>query len=110
MEFNNDPVELALSQLASRLRRTRLNANLSQRELASRAGVSLKTLSNAEDGRNVSLETLLRLLQALGRLSEVSRLVDVDGPSPVELASRRGRLRQRARASEAPDDDPEWRW
>lgn len=109
MDIHEKAVESSLSALGARLKRARLEANLTQRELARRAGVSLKTLGNAEDGQNVSLETLLRLLQGLGRLSEMSAVLADEGPSPIELAARRGRQRQRVRAR-SDDDDREWQW
>lgn len=109
MNFYENSVERSLAALAARLRQARLDANLTQRELARRAGVSLKTLGNAEDGQNISLETFLRLLQGLGRLGEASTLLADEGPSPIELAARRGRRRQRVRASRK-DDGGEWQW
>ncbi|MDX1507202.1 MAG: helix-turn-helix domain-containing protein [Woeseiaceae bacterium] len=109
MDYQDELIRSSQAALAARLRRARLAANLTQRELAQRAGVSLKTLANAEDGHNVSLETLLRLLQGLGRLSDIAAVLADDGPSPIELAARKGRLRQRARAGRS-QDEGEWRW
>ena len=110
MDIYRDPIEQSLSALAGRLRRARLDANLTQRELARRAGISLKTLSNAEDAQNVSLETFLRLLHGLGRLAEMSAVLADEGPSPIELVARRGRQRQRVRAGRSADDESEWQW
>jgi transcriptional regulator with XRE-family HTH domain len=52
--------------MASRLRETRLLANLSQKGLAERAGVSLGTLKRFEHTGQASLEAVVRLAVALG--------------------------------------------
>jgi transcriptional regulator with XRE-family HTH domain len=85
---------------------------LTQSALADAAGVSLKTVANAEDGQNVSVETLLLLMRGVGRLEDVDTLLADPGPSPVELAKRRGKRRQRASGKHAKEKDaPEgWQW
>ena len=109
MTFELMPIESVLATLSERLRRARLDANLTQRDLAERVGVSLKTVSNAEDGQNISLETFVRLLQGIGRLRDLDAVLEDIGPSPVALAERRGRLRQRASGrAEAGKGDWEW--
>ena len=51
----------------SRLRQLRLEANLTQRELAEKADVSERTIIGIEQGQTVpSLETLIRLRKVLG--------------------------------------------
>lgn len=109
MSFALQSVEAVLMALSVRLKRARLEANLTQRELAERVGVSLKTVSNAEDGKNISLETFVRLLAGIGRLRDLDPVLEDVGPSPVELAKRRGRRRQRARSGAAPSD-ADWQW
>ncbi len=105
-------VDQAQRALGERLRAARLAANLSQKSLAEAAGVSIKTVANAEDGQNVSVETLLLLMRGLGRLSDIEDVLREEGPSPIELARRQGQQRQRAsgergRANEPGDD---WQW
>ncbi len=112
MNIEKKPVAAALSLIGRRLRRARLAANLTQQDMATRVGVSLKTVSNAEDGQNISLETLILMLQGVGRLDDIQNLLPDDGPSPVELAERQGRTRQRATGRRAQDKDTSdaWQW
>lgn len=112
MSIDKRSVEAALSLIARRLRRARLNANLTQQDLATRVGVSLKTIRNAEDGQNISLETLMLLLQGIGRLKDIQYLLADGGPSPIELAERQGRARQRAtgRRGQGKATADTWRW
>ena len=86
-----------LAQVGQRLQRTRLQQNVTQAQLAERAGVSLRTVSAAEAGEDVRLSTLIRLMRALGRLDNFDALLPPPKASPLELVERRGRERQRAR-------------
>jgi len=112
MKIEDKPVTAVLSALGRRLRRARLNANLTQSELGSLARVSLKTVRNAEDGQNISLETLILLLQGVGHGDDLDLLLADGGPSPVELLERQGRVRQRAtgKRAESKDAADTWQW
>ena len=85
-----------LEELGRRLKRTRLQRNLTQRGLAEEAGVSLATIRNLEDGKPSQLVTLIRALRVLGLLGGLERAVPEPPPSPIEELRLRGRERQRA--------------
>lgn len=90
------PVEI-LQTLGGRLRLQRLAQNLSQRELARMAGLSLGAVRKLEHDGQCSLETLVRALQALGLLGELEELFVLRRQSiaQMELAEQ-ARQRQRA--------------
>ncbi|MCH9693012.1 MAG: helix-turn-helix transcriptional regulator [Gammaproteobacteria bacterium] len=109
MTISDERVSTLLQSFAARLRAERLAQNLTQRELAERIGVSIKTVANAEDSGQISMETLLRALDGLGRLDDLQRLLPDNGPSPIALAERKGR--RRVRASSAPKAEQDgWSW
>jgi transcriptional regulator with XRE-family HTH domain len=85
-----------LAELGRRLRRYRLQQNVSQRTLAKRAGVSLRTVSNVEAGADLQVSTLVRLLRALGRLEAIDAFLPPPRVSPMELLETAGQGRQRA--------------
>ena len=87
-----------LEQLGGRLKRTRLQRNLTQRRLAEEAGVSLATIRNLEGGKPSQLVTLIRALRVLGLLGGLERAVPEPPPSPIEELRMRGRERKRASA------------
>jgi len=60
--------EEVVTLLGERLRKQRLFLEMSQAEVAARAGVGVNTVSNLEAGRNVSVENLVRIAMVLGRL------------------------------------------
>jgi transcriptional regulator with XRE-family HTH domain len=86
-----------LVELGGRLRRYRLQQNVTQRGLAHAAGVDLRTIHNVEKGKGAQLATLVRVLRALGRLDAFDAFLPGIGLSPMELLRSGGRERQRAR-------------
>lgn len=66
--------EEVVTLLGERLRKQRLFLEMSQAEVAARAGVGVNTVSNLEAGRNVSVENLVRIAMVLGRLNELQEL------------------------------------
>ncbi len=95
MAFENmSPTAIAV-ELGDRLRNARLNADLTQAEVASRAGLSRPTVVAAEQGR-VQLENLVAILLAMNMVSQLDAFLPVQKISPLQLAKLRGRERQRA--------------
>ncbi|HEX5853513.1 MAG TPA: helix-turn-helix domain-containing protein [Solirubrobacteraceae bacterium] len=88
--------EAVLSELGMRLGRTRLERNLTQRELACEAGVERKAVQRIEAGEAVNLTSLIRVLRPLGLLDALDRLVAEPMPSPIELLKLHGKTRRRA--------------
>jgi putative transcriptional regulator len=110
-----DTDDAVLEELGARLRRIRLERNLSQAELAEAAGIGRVTLQRIEDGQSASLTSLVRILRALSLLEGLNQLVPEPVPSPIEELKRQGRQRQRAGSSPAPRKPAEqppssWRW
>jgi transcriptional regulator with XRE-family HTH domain len=78
-----------LRQLADRLKVLRLERSWKQSTLAKRAGVSLPTVQRYERTGRTSLENLLRLCHALGRLDEFAELLRPEPASSLaELEAR----------------------
>lgn len=81
MGFNHHMMDLNLSKpnevvrrLCDRLRKERLLQQMTQSELAARAGIGVNTVSNLEAGRNVGFETVIRVAMVLGRVKELDEL------------------------------------
>jgi len=85
-------------QLGDRLKQTRLNADLTQAELASRTGLTRRTILNAEKG-NVQLINLVAILVGLDMADHLNVFLPVQEISPVQLAKLKGKKRQRASRS-----------
>jgi transcriptional regulator with XRE-family HTH domain len=75
--------------LGQRLKTLRLQASYRRQTLANRSGVSVGSLKRFETTGEVSLKNLLRLAQALDRLSEFSGLLSLpDATSLSDLEAR----------------------
>ena len=88
------PIAIA-EQLGERLKQARLNADLTQAELASRTGLNRRTILNAEKG-NVQLKNLVAILVNLGMAEQINMFLPVQEISPLQLAKLKGKKRQRA--------------
>ena len=102
--------------LGQRLKQARLNRDLTQIEVAERAGVSRKAVLNAEKGK-AQLEVLVAILQALDLTTQLDNFLPPQPPSPIQLAKLQGRQRQRASGQrgkntgddeEGTQEEPEW--
>lgn len=88
--------EAILVEMGGRLRRERLNRDVSQEVLAEQAGLSLGTLRNAEAGTGSSMTTFIRLLRALGMIDRMDAVLPEPEASPLQLLALRGKSRIRA--------------
>ena len=85
-----------LAILGERVERYRIEAGLTQAELAERAGIGKRTLERLEAGRGTELVTLIRVLRILNSLEGLERLLPQRPASPIEQLKLRGKQRQRA--------------
>lgn len=86
MSFNLASTAEILRALGSRLRIQRLAQGLPQRELAQMAGLSLGALRKLEGSGQSSLETLIRVTQALGLVDELQDLFVLRRQSIAQMA------------------------
>ncbi len=85
-----------LKEIGRRLKRKRLEKNLSQQNLAAAAGLNRTTVSEIERGGPFGVLTLIQLLRALGALETLESFLPDPGVSPLQLAKLKGRERLRA--------------
>jgi len=63
-----------VKRLCDRLRTERLAQQMTQADVAGRAGIGTNTVSNLEAGRNVGFENVVRVAMVLGRTKELEGL------------------------------------
>lgn len=85
-----------LAELGGRLRRYRLQQNRTIEDVAADAGIAYRTVQRAEAGERPTLESVVRILRALGRLETLDAFLPAPLVSPLQLAELEGRERQRA--------------
>ncbi|MHC8305877.1 helix-turn-helix domain-containing protein [Pseudomonas sp. PB3P13] len=74
LELNFVKPDELVKRLCDRLRKERLALQLTQADVAGRAGIGTNTVSNLEAGRNVGFENVVRVAMVLGRTKELEEL------------------------------------
>ncbi|HEX4051659.1 MAG TPA: helix-turn-helix domain-containing protein [Steroidobacteraceae bacterium] len=106
-----------LQEIGARLARRRIDAGLTQAQLAEEAGVSKRTVERLEAGHGTDSVMLLRVLRVLKLLDALDQLLPDRPQSPLALLGRRGRPRKRVAAARRPSTDvampvpaAPWKW
>jgi transcriptional regulator with XRE-family HTH domain len=90
------PVQIA-ADLGRRLERLRLARNERRADLAGAAGISTRTLARLETSGRATVETLVRVMTALGLQDPLRDLLPDPTLRPIERVDTGGKSRQRAR-------------
>lgn len=87
------------TRIGDAIRQWRIDVGYSQAEVAARASLSRDAVAALEAGAGSRLETLIRILRAIGRLDALDELTPRTGLSPIEQleAQLRARAPRRAR-------------
>ena len=88
-----------LTEIGQKIKRLRINANMSQKELSERCGLSVFSISQTENGNNTSLLSLLAILRALNALDLLWRFFEEEPIDPIAMADYAKRHPQRQRVS-----------
>ena len=105
-ENNNSAV---LMELGARIKRNRIDMQLSQQDFAAKAGISTRTLSAAENGEDIRLSSLLRILRTLNCLENLDLLLPELAFDPESYRTL-GRERKRVSRTIENNDTSEWKW
>jgi len=100
MEHYRDIYSLSDREIAEdigeKIRKIRLKNNIARSELQRITGVHMKTVGDAEGGKNITMTTLISVLRGLNALHLIQDLVEDEPLSPVSMAKNRGTVRERA--------------
>lgn len=98
-------------ELGRRVRELRLRRNLTQQALAEATTLSLNTIKALESGKG-KISTVIAVLRELRALEHLDNFIPEPGISPLQLAKRHGKPRQRASGERAQQgktaEDSEW--
>jgi len=106
-----------LHEIGDRLERRRIDAGLTQAQLAGEAGISKRTVERFDAGHSTDFVMLVRALRVLKLFAALDQLVSDSPPSPLMLLKTRGRTRKRVGHSRrlpdgtaAPKAAAPWKW
>lgn len=106
--YFSSPVDV-LRELGKRVKETRIAMDMTQKDLAGRTNLSLRTICNLESGKDVSLLTLIEVLRALNRLQGLEVVIPDQGIRPSQIAAL-GKPRERVRKKSKPQNKSGWTW
>jgi putative transcriptional regulator len=95
MSIDIMPASVVAEELGERLKQARLNADMTQTDLANRAGLSRKVVLNAEKGK-VQLEAFVAIMLALNLSAQLDNFLPKQSVSPVQLVKLQAKQRKRA--------------
>ena len=88
-----------LAEIGQKIKRLRINANMSQKELSERCGLSVFSISQTENGSNTSLLSLLAILRALNALDMLARFFEEEPIDPIAMIDYAKKHPKRKRGS-----------
>ena len=89
-----------LIEIGTKLKKIRLQHNLTQKELGQEVGLSVSTISLIEKGKSTSVESLIRILIRLNRIKDLESVFRVGENLELKLKFEKAKLKsERKRAS-----------
>ena len=89
-----------MHEIGQRLKKIRLQHNLTQKDLAEEVGLSVSTVSLIELGKSSTLDSLIRILIRLNRIREFESVFNVVENLEMKLKFEKARIRsERKRAT-----------
>ena len=100
-----------MKELGSRIKAARIQKGITQKEMAEQTGLSPRTISNLENGKDVSLTTVIEVARELGELQRFDLLIPEIQIRPTELLFE-GKKRERSSgAGRKPRSSASvWKW
>lgn len=96
-----------IKEFAIRFKQHRISARITQKELAKKTGISLRTISRFEKGEEIGLLTFAKLLQGVGLEHNLENIIPDHTKRPSYFVSG-GKLPKRAKKKEMTNN--EWKW
>lgn len=89
-----------LIEIGKRLKKIRIQHNITQKEMSKEVGLSVSTISLIEQGKSTTTESLIRILSRLNRLKELELVFNVGENLELKKKFEKAKLKtERKRAS-----------
>ena len=103
--------EEILLEIGRRTKAARIAMSETQQDLAERANLSVKTISNLETGKDVSFSTIIEVLRMLGQLPALDLLIPDQSLRPSRIAAfEKPRERARRKTDVLRETGAVWKW
>ena len=108
IDFSIASSDAVINALFQQIEQIRVSRNISQAALAKEAGVSRSTVTRLAGGENISVDSFVRVMQALGLADHLAALLPNPNVRPVERIRLEGAERRRASPKRKAAGD--WTW
>jgi transcriptional regulator with XRE-family HTH domain len=89
-----------LKEIGERIKKIRIQHNLTQKDLSEEVGLSVSTISLIEQGKSTTVESLIRILLRLNRIQDFESVFRVGENLELKLKFEKAKLKSdRKRAS-----------
>ena len=107
-DLRNDAA--ALAELGRRLAQKRIGHQLTQAELARKAGIGKRTLERLEAGDTTQTKTLIRVLRELDLLERLDLLLPEPKARPSQAVTAKDLPKRVSRKRVQKRDEKPWKW
>lgn len=97
-----------LSEIGNRIQQYRVSLNITQAEFAKKCGISLKTIARIENGDDLKMSNLIKILNEFNILDNLDSLIPEPQPDYKAMFEEKT-TRKRARPDKKKSDD-NWVW
>ena len=104
---NNVDVKLVENEISERIKQYRIAYPMTQKELADKSMVSQRSISRFENGEDITMSNLIKLMQALGIGGNLEVLVPDYTKRPSHFIESEGK---RMRAGKKKVSNSTWKW
>lgn len=104
--LGNESNQVILKEMGKRLQQRRIALSMTQKELSERTSLSVRTITNIENGKNVSFDHWISILKELKNIDSIDRFIPEIKVDPLAQLAL-GRERKRARKTNPVST---WKW
>ena len=100
-----------LAEIGHRILSRRVEFNMTQADVAKKAGMAKRTVENIESGASGQMSTLIKIFRVLDLMENLGRMIPEPGSKPMEVLKQKRKIR--VRASKARSKKPAgkyWKW
>lgn len=98
-----------LKEMGTRVKRLRLASGLTQVDLAGQSGISVRTITNLESGKDVAFSSFIAVIRALNTLQELDVVLS-DGSVAMDIMEKTGKERRRVKEGRNSKKTTSWKW
>lgn len=95
-----------VKEISSRIKKLRIEKNISQELLSRKTGISIHTISNIENGKSFTIENLIKIMRVLDIVERIYDLIPAVENNPYLIALNK---KEKSRVSKL-KKEIDWKW